>query len=150
MKKEYEAYYSRAYAWIFIFLILLSICGIIIFSIFWQPDLSLRFIIILSVACLLLAVCFFGTIRKDGVAVQVIDNQLILYKKEFIRIPIEDIITISIHDGDGSFDISLKTHTKRYSMHCFIKEQRKKKDEFISLLKSKGIKVITFDSSGID
>ena len=90
---------------------------------------------------------FVVTIRKDGIAVQVADDKLILYKKELIEIPICDITKISIHDGDGSFDISIKARTRKYSMHCFIKEQRKKKNELISLLKDKGILVNTFDST---
>ena len=77
-------------------------------------------------------------------------NKLILYKKHLIEIPIEDILKISIHDGDGSFDISIKTQTQKLSMHCFIKEQRKKKDEFITLLKNKGVEVVTFDLGGGD
>ena len=78
------------------------------------------------------------------------DNKLILYKKHLIENPIKDILKISIHDGDGSFDISIKTQTQKYSMHCFIKEQRKKKDELIALLKDKGIRVDTIDIGGGD
>ena len=99
---------------------------------------------------MILAYVFVITIRKDGVAVQITNNKLILYKKHLIEIPIKNILTISIHDGDGSFDILVKTSSQKYSMHCFIKEQRKKKDELIVLLKNKGIKVYTFDISGGD
>ena len=97
---------------------------------------------------MVLAYVFVITIRKDGVAFQIADNKLILYKKHIIEIPIKNILTVSIHDGDGSFDILVKTPTKKFSMHCFIKEQRKKKDELISLLKGKGTKVDTFDLGG--
>ena len=64
-------------------------------------------------------------------------------RKHIIQIPIRNILTVSIHDGDGSFDISVTTPTQKFSMHCFIKEQRKKKDEIVFLLKSKGIRVKT-------
>ena len=76
------------------------------------------------------------------------DNKFFLYKRQPVEIPIEDIFKISIHDGDGSFDILVKTSSQKYSMHCFIKEQRKKKNELIFLLKIKGIKVDTFVISG--
>jgi len=150
MKKEFEAYYSKAYAWIFAVLILLCLFGIVMLSVFWIFNVSLIAIVTLSIISLILSYIFAITIRKDGVAVQITDNKLILYKKHLIEIPIEDILKISIHDGDGSFDVSVKTQTKKYSMHCFIKEQRKKKDEFITLLKNKGVKVVTFDLGGGD
>ena len=148
MKKEFEAYYSKAYAWIFAVLLLLFIFAIVMFSVFWISNLSLIFIVTLSVVSVVLAYVFVITIRKDGVAVQITDNKLILYKKHLIEIPIKDILTISIHNGNGSFDILIKTSSQKYSMHCFIKEQRKKKDELIVLLKNKGIKVHTFDMGG--
>ena len=150
MKKEFEAYYSKAYAWIFAVLLLLFIFAIVMFSVFWISNLSLIFIVTLSVVSVILAYVFVITIRKDGVAIEIMDNKLILYKKHPIEISIKDILKISIHDGDGSFDISIKTPTQKFSMHCFIKEQRKKKDEFITLLKGKGIKVVTFDVGGGD
>ena len=150
MKNEFEAYYSKAYAWIFAVLMLLSLFGIVMLSIFWISNLSLILIVTLSLVSVVLAYVFIITIRKDGVAVQITDSNLILYKKHLIEIPIKDILTISIHDGDGSFDILVKTSSQKYSMHCFIKEQRKKKDELISLFKNKGIKVDTFDLSGGD
>ena len=150
MKNEFEAYYSKAYAYVFVVLILLLLFGIVIFSIFWISNVSLIAIVTLSIISVVLAYVFVITIRKDGVAVQITDNKLILYKKHLIEIPIKDILTISIHDGDGSFDVLIKTSSQKYSMHCFIKEQRKKKDEFITLLKDKGVKVVTFDMGGGD
>ena len=150
MKNEFEAYYSKAYAYIFAVLILSLLFGIVMFSIFWISNVSLIAIVTLSIISVVLAYVFVITIRKDGVAVQIADNKLILYKKHIIEIPIKNILTVSIHDGDGSFDISVKTSTQKFSMHCFIKEQRKKKDEFITLLKNKGVKVVTFDLGGGD
>ena len=150
MKKEFEAYYSKAYAWIFAILMLLSLFGIVMFSVFWIPNVSLIAIVTLSIISAVLAYVFVITIQKNGVAVQITDNKLFLYKKHLVEIPIEDILKVSLHDGDGSFDISIKTSTQKFSMHCFIKEQRKKKDEFITLLKNKGVTVVTFDLGGGD
>jgi hypothetical protein len=150
MKKEFEAYYSKAYAWIFAILVLLSLFGIVMFSVFWIPNISLTAIVTLSIISVVLAYVFVITIQKYGVAVQITDNKLFLYKKHLVEIPIEDILKVSLHDGDGSFDISIKTSTQKFSMHCFIKEQRKKKDEFITLLKDKGVKVVTFNVGGGD
>ena len=145
MKKEFEAHYSKAHAWIFAVLILLLLVEIVMLAIFWIPNVSLIAIVTLSIISVILAYVFIITILKDGVAVQITDNKLILYKKHLIEIPIKDILKISIHNGDSSFDISIKTPTQKFSMHCFIKEQRKKKNELIVLLKNKGIKVNAFD-----
>ena len=150
MKNEFEAYYSKAYAYVFVVLILLLLFGIVMLSIFWIPNVSLLATLTLTIISAVFAYLFFITIQKDGVAVEITNNKLILYKKHLIEIPIKDILTISIHDGDGSFDILIKTSSQKYSMHCFIKEQRKKKNEFITLLKNKGVKVVTFDISGGD
>lgn len=150
MKKEFEAYYSKAYAWIFAISTLLSLFGIVMFSVFWIPNVSLRAIVTLSIISVVVAYVFVITIQKDGVAVQITDNKLFLYKKHLVEIPIEEILKVSLHDGDGSFDISIKTPTQKFSMHCFIKEQRKKKDELITLLKDKGVEVVTFDMYGGD
>ncbi|MBR2340475.1 MAG: hypothetical protein IKA74_06555 [Clostridia bacterium] len=148
MKKEFEAYYSKAYAWIFAILVVVFLFGIIIFSIFWVPIVSLIFIIISSIISSTFAYVFLIAVRKKGVAIQITNNKLILCKKGLIEIPIDDILKISIYDGDGSFDISIKTQTQKYSMHCFIREQRKKKNELITLLKTKSIRVVTVDLIG--
>ena len=107
VKNEFEAYYSKAYAWIFASLISLLLFGIVMLSIFWIPNVSLIAIVTLSIISVVLAYVFVITIQKDGVAVQITDNKLLLYKKHLIEIPIEDILKISIHDGDGSFDVSI-------------------------------------------
>ena len=71
MKKEFEAHYSKTYASIFAFLLLLFLFVIIMFSIFWLPDMSLAVIIILSLVSVVWGFMLIITIRKDGIAVQV-------------------------------------------------------------------------------
>ena len=134
MKKEFEAYYSKAYAWIFAILILLFGSGIVMLSVSWIHNVSLIAIVTLSIASLVCAYVFMVTILKDGAAIQITDNNLILYKKHTIEIPIEDILKISIHDGDGSFDILVKTPTKKFSMHCFIQgaKEKERRDDSIT------------------
>ena len=70
----------------------------------------------LSIISLVFAYVCAITIRKDGVAIEIMDNKLILYKKHPIEISIKDILKISIHDGDGSFDISIKTPTQNFTV----------------------------------
>ncbi len=57
MKKEFEAYYAKAYAWIFAVLILLFLFGIIMFSIFWIPNANSK---------IQYALLHKGTTEKEG------------------------------------------------------------------------------------
>ena len=143
--KEFEARHAKGYAWIFLILAIALLVGCILFLTFWTDDAFLIPVILFPIVAAVMIIMFVITIKKDGLAVAVADDRLILYKKEPIVIPLIDILTVSIHDGDGSFDISIKTATERYSMHCFIKQQRQKKNELITLLRGRGITVRTFD-----
>lgn len=88
---------------------------------------------------------FVKTKSQTGIAVEIIDDILILHKKEIISITVKDIQRIDVHDADGSLDILVKTADKKYSMHCFIKEQRQKKALFIDYLKNNNVKLKTYD-----
>ena len=145
--KQFEAHYSKHYAWMFLVMAVIFPAALILSVIFW-PDTFLWMRILLSIGFVTaMLVMFFTTIRKDGIAIEVTDGKLILHKKIPIEIPLTDITQITMNDGNGSFDMSIKTPTQKHRMHCFIKEQRKKKDQFIALLKDNGIRLITFDYS---
>ena len=73
------------------------------------------------------------------------DDVLILYKKEIVSIPLNEIQRIDIHDGYGSFDLIVKTAGKRIQFHRFVKDQMKKKQQLIRYLKDKNINVQTYD-----
>lgn len=147
MNKEFEAYYAKHVAWIFLIAALIPLT---IAVILWKFSLDSCIGI---VACLLtmgaMVYAFIVNIKKNGIAVEVADNVLILHKKEPVIIPIFDISKVSISDGGGSFDLSVRTCSDKYSMHCFIKQERKKKKEFVRLMESKGVKVNTFDNSAV-
>ena len=145
MKKQFEAYYSEYWAWFWFSLSIIFCVNIAVFSVWWLETISLTFIIVSSICAIVFFLMFVKTKRETGVAVEIIDDILILHKKEIISIPIEDIQRIDVHNADGSFDILVKTANNKYSMHCFIKEQRQKKTLFIDYLKSKNIKLKTYD-----
>lgn len=145
MKKQFEAYYSEHWAW-FWFLLSIIFCVIIAFlSIWWIESISLGFILVSSVCTITFFIMFVKTKSQTGIAVEIIDDILILHKKKIISIPVKDIQRIDVHDADGSFDILVKTADKKYSMHCFIKEQRQKKALFIDYLKNNNVKLKTYD-----
>lgn len=147
MQKQFEAHYSKHSAWMFPVMAVIIPTALILSVIFW-PDTFFWMRILLSIALVtVMLVMFFITIRKDGIAIEVTDGKLILHKKTPIEIPLADIIQVTMNDGSGSFDMTVKTINGKHSMHCFIKEQRKKKDQLMNLLKNEGISLITFDYS---
>ena len=147
VEKRFEAHYSKHSAWMFLVMAVIIPTALILSVIFW-PDKLIWTRILLSIALVtVMLVMFIITIRKDGIAIEVTDGKLILHKKIPIEIPLTDIIQVTMNDGNGSFDMTVKTKDGKHSMHCFIKEQRKKKDQFIVLMKNEGISLITFDYS---
>ena len=147
MQKQFEAHYSKHSAWMFLVMAVIIPTALILSVIFW-PDTFFWMRILLSIGFItVMLVMFFATIRKDGIALEVTDGKLILHKKTPVEIQLADIIQVTINDGNGSFDMTVKTKDEKHSMHCFIKEQRKKKAQLIALLKNEGINLITIDYS---
>lgn len=145
MKKQYEAYYSPKWAWLWLVLAILFAIGIGLCAFFWNDEISLVFIILFSVLCLVFLYMCIKTKREKGVAIEIIDDILILHKKEIVSIPLNKIFKINIHNATGSFDIIVETFDKKVSLHCFVKDEREKKRELIDFLKSKNIKFSTYD-----
>lgn len=145
MKKQFEAFYSEYWAWFWFSLCIVFLVQIAIFAIWWIESVSLSFILVLSVCAIAFFIMFVKTKSQTGIAVEIVDDILILHKKEIVSIPVKDIQRIDVHDADGSFDIIVKTASKKYSMHCFIREQRQKKVLFIDYLKNNNVKVETYD-----
>ena len=147
MQKQFEAHYSKHSAWMFLVMAIIIPTALILSVIFW-PDTFFWMRILLSLGFVtVMLVMFFATIRKDGLALEVMDGKLILHKKTPVEIQLADIIQVTMNDGNGSFDMTVKTKDEKHSMHCFIKEQRKKKEQLIALLKNEGINLITIDYS---
>ena len=91
--------------------------------------------------CVIFLVVFnmlITAMKKDGLALSVENGALVLHKRKTVTIPLKDIVTMS---EAISFDISVKHANGRCSLHCFIKDQGTKKQEFVSLLEKKGIRV---------
>ena len=147
VEKRFEAHYPKHPAWMFLVMAVIIPTALILSVIFW-PNKLIWTRILLSIALVtVMLVMFFTTIQKDGIAIEVTDGKLILHKKTPIEIPLADIIQATMNDGSGSFDMTVKTKDGKHSMHCFIKEQLKKKDQLMTLLKNEGISLITFDYS---
>lgn len=145
MNKQFEAYYSPSWAWFWLILAIIFSMGIALFSILWLDYISITFITAFSVCVLAFLLMFIKTKKQTGIAVEIIDDILILHKKETISIPLKEIKKINIHDADGSFDITIKSAENKVSLHCFIQNQRQKKRLLIDLLKSKDVNVLTYD-----
>ncbi len=147
MQKQFEAHYTKHSAWMFLVMTVIIPVALILSVIYW-PDSFLGGRIVMAIGfAAVMTVMFIITIRKDGIAIEVTDGKLILHKKTSVEIPLTDIIQITMNDGNGSFDMTVKTPATKYRMHCFVKAQRKKKDQFKVLMKKEGISLITFDYS---
>ena len=154
MNKEFEAYYYPEQAVIFL------VAAIVIFAL---PTVSLLGMAILMPAFLVWYViaeilCIGGASvllyvyqsmrSQKGIAVEIVDDRLFFHKKTPVCVPMSEIKAISIHDGYGSFDLTVKTAVKKYSIHCLVHEEQKKKREIIDLFKKRGIEVQTFYLAG--
>lgn len=141
MDRDFVAEFSGRYAWIFFAAVMLLLLAAVLFALFWMDGISP----VLIPACLAVAVCmltvFFGTVRKEGAAVEIANGMLILHRRRIIEIPLSDIQAVWVADHDGAFDISVHTAAQRYGMHCFIKDQRKQRAGFVRVRREKGIAV---------
>ena len=145
MNKQFEAYYSKSWPYLWLALSIIFAALIVVFSILSLETISLLFIFISSICVPLFIYMFIKTKKQKGIATEIIDDVLILHKEETVSIPLKEITRIDINDGDGSFDIIVKTEEIIVSQHCFIQNQRQKKSALIDLLKNKKINVSTYD-----
>lgn len=143
MEKEFEAYYSKGSTWLFFAFVVVLLIIPLLFWPFWIPEFTLMFIITISIFCVIFLVVFnmlITAMKKDGLALSVENGALVLHKRKTVTIPLKDIVKITMSEAI-SFDISVKHANGRCSLHCFIKDQGTKKQEFVSLLEKKGIRV---------
>lgn len=146
MERTFEAHYSKHGAWPFLAMAILFIVGIVLFSVFWVPDVSLGMIIVLFVCTVIFLWVFINTLKKEGVAVSVENGNIVLHKKEKITIPLTYVVKVTMSNAT-SLDLSVKHINGSCSLHCFIKDQRKKKQELIQILSDSGIEVVIVDTS---
>lgn len=145
MNKSFEAYYSPQWAWLWLVLAIIFAICIGLFVLLLPYPLSLIMTLSFSVCLLFFLWMYRKTKQQMGIAAEIVDDVLILYKKEIVSIPLNEIQRIDIHDGYGSFDLIVKTAGKRIQFHCFIEDQMEKKRQLIQYLKSKSINVQTYD-----
>ena len=81
MDRQYEAYYSPSWAWFWLILAIFFAVGVALFSVLWLGPISLIFIIAFSVCILAFLFMYAKTRKQSGIAVEIIDDILILHKK---------------------------------------------------------------------
>ncbi len=144
MNKEFEAYHSRAYSLVFIALFALITALNVGLNVLSVADIYVT--ILLGLTAGVTVYLFILYVTKSGIAIEVIDGAIVLYKKEPERFSFDEIKSVSLHVGYGSFDIRVKTYDGRKSgMSCFVKGDRLKKKELMALLESKGIDIHSYD-----
>ena len=145
--KEFQAFYSKAYSAVFL-IASIMVALLSVGSTFLGNGAEIWVLTAVTAALAILFFCLFTVnVRKSGVAVEVRDGKLVFHKKKRVEIPLKDITKVSMNVGFGSFDISVKTKTQRFSMHCFIKQDMAKKNQLRSLFESEDIHVSTYTNS---
>ncbi len=144
MDKKLIAYNSKALRVVFV------ICDVIMLAFTILSIWPLRAGALITV---LLAFGFVGmtivTIRflldKSSIAFECDEENLVLYRNDKkTNIPLSEIIEVSINEMDnfgGSFDATIHTLNKKYVMHMLIKNRNEVYEQFIEVLKGKGIKI---------
>lgn len=144
MDKKLIAYNSKALRLVFI------ICDVIMLAFTILSIWPLRAGALITV---LLAFVFISmvivTVRflidKSPIAFECDGENLILYKNNKTTvIALSEIAQVSINEMDnmwGSFDATIHTLDKKYIMHMLIKSRNAVHEQFIEILKKKGIKI---------
>lgn len=144
MNKEYEAYHSRLYPWVFVVISLIIDAVNLALNLLNRADITVT--VLLALMSALPIVMFFRFVFNEGIAIEIIDDALILHGKEITHICISDIKAASLHTSYGSFDMYVKTASgEKHSFHCFIKGDKTKKKELYSILEAKGVNLHSFD-----
>lgn len=144
MNKEFEAYHSRLYPWLFMLLFAL-ISGVNVYMSLSERG-SGYVTVILGLMAAFLLYFFFTSVTKRGIAIELTDDTLIFHKKSEERFPLSEIATASLHERIGSFDIYIELKNgERHSCSCFVKDDRAKKKELALLLRQKGVDMDNYD-----
>ena len=143
--REFEAYYDKKGAWPFLALALVFLTSAVCSPLF-LPDEPLAFFIVIGwIIAAVWMFCLFWSVRsKQGVAVEVCDGNLRLYKRKVITVPLSKIWKVMLCEDPGAFAFRAETKTGEYRMDCCVHDCQEKKAQFAELLKAKNIRVETY------
>ena len=140
MKKEFEAFRSKLYAYIFLILALVCVAVGFTFLLMWI-EVSVPIIIISLVLFIAFMVLFMLFFLKNAPAVELKSKEIVFYAGEIKRFDIADVKKIYVLATKQSLKIELYTDEEEYEFSSFVASARLKAEELIALLKKLNVSV---------
>ena len=141
MKKEFEAFRSKAYAYVFLALSILCFIIGVFFSIMWI-EWSLSIVIVSFLLFAIFLSLFIVMFLKQDLVIQVTKDKITIYQKQNATLNLDEIKSITIDNNPLTLKMLIETSDKTENIEIFISNLKQKREEFIILMNNLGIKVI--------
>lgn len=141
MKKEFEAFRSKAYAYVFLALSILCFIIGVFFSVMWI-EWSLSIVIVSFLLFAIFLSLFIVMFLKQDLVIQVTKDKITIYQKQNATLNLDEIKSITIDNNPLTLKMLIETGDKTENIEIFISNLKQKREEFIILMNNLGIKVI--------
>ena len=141
MKKEFEAFRSKAYAYVFLALAVLCFIVGVFFSVMWI-EWSLVIVIASFTLFIVLISQFIIMFLKQDLAVEVIKDKMTIYQNQNVVLNLDEIKSITIDNNPLTLKMLIKANDKEENVEIFISNLKQKREEFVNLMNNLEIKVI--------
>lgn len=141
MKKEFEAFRSKAYAYVFLALSILCFIIGVFFSVMWI-EWSLSIVIVSFLLFAIFLSLFIVMFLKQDLVIQVTKDKITIYQKQNATLNLDEIKSITIDNNPLTLKMLIETSDKTENIEIFISNLKQKREEFIILMNNLGIKVL--------
>ena len=141
MKKEFEAFRSKAYAYVFLALSILCFIIGVFFSVMWI-EWSLSIVIVSFLLFAIFLSLFIVMFLKQDLVIQVTKDKITIYQKQNATLNLDEIKSITIDNNPLTLKMLIETSDKTDNIEIFISNLKQKREEFIILMNNLGIKVL--------
>lgn len=141
MKKEFEAFRSKAYAYVFLALSILCFIVGVFFSVMWI-EWSLSIVIVSFLLFAIFLSLFIVMFLKQDLVIQVTKDKITIYQKQNATLNLDEIKSITIDNNPLTLKMLIETSDKTENIEIFISNLKQKREEFINLMNNLEIKVL--------
>lgn len=141
MKKEFEAFRSKAYAYVFLALSILCFIIGVFFSVMWI-EWSLSIVIVSFLLFAIFLSLFIVMFLKQDLVIQVTKDKITIYQKQNATLNLDEIKSITIDNNPLTLKMLIETSDKTENIEIFISNLKQKREEFINLMNNLEIKVL--------
>lgn len=141
MKKEFEAFRSKAYAYVFLALSILCFIIGVFFSVMWI-EWSLSIVIVSFLLFAIFLSLFIVMFLKQDLVIQVTKDKFTIYQKQNATLNLDEIKSITIDNNPLTLKMLIETSDKTENIEIFISNLKQKREEFIILMNNLEIKVL--------